>query len=116
MEIKASQAERDSVKFKQVQFMQSKVGGIFSGIISGVTEWGIFVEISENKCEGMIRLRDLKDDFYVFDETIKEDILKSKIPSRGATIPITKPIKKLSFFQNIIFSSFFLIVILIYNS
>lgn len=68
MEIKASHAERDSIKFKQVQFLQSRVGQIFDGIVSGVTEWGMFVEISENKCEGMIRLRDMRDDYYLFDE------------------------------------------------
>ena len=69
MEIRASEAERASVKYKQVEFLQDKLGEIFDGIISGVTEWGIYVEIVENKCEGMIRLRDLDDDFYEFDET-----------------------------------------------
>ena len=49
--------------------MQDKVGEEFDGVISGVTEWGLYVEIIENKCEGMIRLRDLDDDFYEFDET-----------------------------------------------
>lgn len=68
MEIKASQAERDSIKFKQVQFLHGRIGKEFEGIISGVTEWGLYVEIVENKCEGMIRLRDLKDDYYVYDE------------------------------------------------
>ena len=69
MEIRASEAERASVKYKQVEFLQDKLGEIFDGIISGVTEWGLYVEIIENKCEGMIRLRDLDDDFYEFDET-----------------------------------------------
>lgn len=68
MEIRASSAERDSVKFKQVQYLKKEMGKVFDGIISGVTEWGIYVEITENKCEGMIRLRDLKDDMYFFDE------------------------------------------------
>ncbi len=69
MEIRASEAERASIKYKQVEFLQDKLGEIFDGIISGVTEWGIYVEIIENKCEGMIRLRDIEDDFYEFDET-----------------------------------------------
>jgi ribonuclease R len=68
MEILASEAERASVKYKQVQFMSGKQGEVFDGIISGVTEWGIYVEIVENKCEGLIRLRDIGDDFYEFDE------------------------------------------------
>ncbi len=69
MEIKASEAERASIKYKQVEFLQDKVGEIFEGLISGVTEWGLYVEIIENKCEGMIRLRDLADDFYEFDDS-----------------------------------------------
>ncbi|MBK6399951.1 MAG: ribonuclease R [Bacteroidetes bacterium] len=69
MEIKASEAERASTKYKQVEYLQDKVGEEFDGVISGVTEWGLYVEIIENKCEGMIRLRDLDDDFYEFDET-----------------------------------------------
>ncbi len=68
MEIKASEAERASIKYKQVEFLQDKIGGVFDGLISGVTEWGLYVEIVENKCEGMIRLRDLADDFYEFDD------------------------------------------------
>ena len=69
MEIKASEAERASIKYKQVEFLQDKIGETFDGLISGVTEWGLYVEIIENKCEGMIRLRDLDDDFYEFDDT-----------------------------------------------
>jgi ribonuclease R len=68
MEKRAAEAERASVKYKQVQFMQDKTGQKFDGIISGVTEWGLYVELVENKCEGMVRLRDIDDDFYVFDE------------------------------------------------
>lgn len=68
MERMAAEAERASVKFKQVEFMQDKVGMEFAGVISGVTEWGIYVEIIENKCEGMIRTRDLRGDTFVFDE------------------------------------------------
>lgn len=69
MEIKASEAERASIKYKQVEFLQDKIGQVFDGLISGVTDWGLFVEITENKCEGMVRLRDLDDDFYEFDDT-----------------------------------------------
>ncbi len=68
MEQIASNAERDSIKYKQVEFMSDKLGKIYDGVISGVTEWGIYVEINENKCEGMIPLRDLDDDFYELDE------------------------------------------------
>jgi len=68
MERLAAEAERASVKYKQVEFMSDKIGQVFDGVISGVTEWGIYVEIVENKCEGMIRNRDLKGDQFVFDE------------------------------------------------
>lgn len=68
MEKKAADAERASVKYKQAEFLQNNIGTEYNGIISGLTEWGMYVEIIENKCEGMIRLRDLNDDFYVLDE------------------------------------------------
>ena len=68
MEQLASNAERASIKYKQVEFMSDKLGMVFDGIISGVTEWGIYVELNENKCEGMISVRDLDNDFYIFDD------------------------------------------------
>ncbi|MDT0620458.1 ribonuclease R [Croceitalea vernalis] len=68
MEILASSAERDSIKYMQIKFMQDHSDKEFVGVISGVTEWGIYVEIIENKCEGMVRIRDIKDDYYTFDE------------------------------------------------
>ncbi|AWM13644.1 ribonuclease R [Flavobacterium sp. NRK F10] len=68
MENLAANAERDSVKYMQVKFMQDHKDEEFLGVISGVTEWGIYVEIVENKCEGMCRIREIKDDYYVFDE------------------------------------------------
>jgi len=68
MELLASSAERDSIKYMQIKFMQDHSEKEFLGVISGVTEWGIYVEIIENKCEGMVRIRDIKDDYYVFDE------------------------------------------------
>jgi len=68
MEKNATNAERASTKYMQAKYMRSKVGQEFEGLITGVTEWGIFVEIKENRCEGMVRLRDLPDDFYAFDE------------------------------------------------
>ena len=68
MEQLASNAERASIKYKQVEFMSGRIGQVFAGVISGVTEWGIYVELVENKCEGMIPIRDLDDDYYSFDE------------------------------------------------
>jgi ribonuclease R len=68
MEKLASDAERASVKYKQVEFLVDKVGQIFDGVISGVSKWGLFVEIKDNKCEGMVSLRDMEDDFYYLDE------------------------------------------------
>jgi ribonuclease R/exosome complex exonuclease DIS3/RRP44 len=69
MEGLAVRAERDSIKYMQIKFMQDHKDEIFRGVISGVTEWGIYVEIIENKCEGMVRIRDIKDDYYTFDES-----------------------------------------------
>ena len=68
MEKKAADAERMSVKYKQVEYMQDKIGQVFDGLVSGVSKWGIYVEILESKCEGMVRLRDLGDDYYYLDE------------------------------------------------
>ncbi len=67
MERLATEAERASIKYKQVEFMSDKIGKQFEGVISGVTEWGIYVEIIENQCEGMIHIRELADDFYEYD-------------------------------------------------
>jgi len=68
MEGLATNAERDSIKYMQVKYMQDHQDQEFVGVISGVTEWGIYVEIIENKCEGMVRIREIKDDYYTFDE------------------------------------------------
>ncbi|MBO0352783.1 ribonuclease R [Muricauda ruestringensis] len=68
MELLAANAERDSIKYMQIKFMEDHKDQEFLGVISGVTEWGIYVEIVENKCEGMVRIRDIKDDYYIFDE------------------------------------------------
>jgi len=68
MERLASEAERASVKYKQVEYMSDKTGQVFEGVISGVTEWGIYVEIIENQCEGMIHIRELADDYYEYDD------------------------------------------------
>jgi ribonuclease R/exosome complex exonuclease DIS3/RRP44 len=64
----ASKAERSSIKYMQVKYMQDHKDEIFDGVITGVTEWGIYVEITANKCEGMVRIRDIKSDYYIFDE------------------------------------------------
>ncbi|HEX2395413.1 MAG TPA: ribonuclease R [Bacteroidales bacterium] len=68
MEVLAMEAERASIKYKQAEFMRDKIGKQFEGVVSGVTEWGVFVEILENKCEGMIPVRMLAGDFYEYDE------------------------------------------------
>ncbi|WKB82785.1 ribonuclease R [Cellulophaga lytica] len=68
MEGLAASAERDSIKYMQIKFMDDHKDAEFVGVISGVTEWGIYVEIIDNKCEGMVRIRDIKDDYYTFDE------------------------------------------------
>lgn len=68
MEQVATSAERASIKYKQVEFMSEHIGEVYDGTISGITEWGIYVEINENKCEGMVPMRDLGEDYYDFDE------------------------------------------------
>ncbi|ALL07433.1 ribonuclease R [Pedobacter sp. PACM 27299] len=68
MEKRAADAERASIKYKQAEYLEDNIGNTYTGIISGVTEWGMYIELMANKCEGMIRLRDLTDDFYVLDE------------------------------------------------
>ena len=68
MEQTAANAERASTKYKQVEFMQDRLGQVFEGVISGITEWGLYVELNDNKCEGMIPIRDLDNDYYEFDE------------------------------------------------
>jgi ribonuclease R len=68
MEQLASNAERASIKYKQVEFMSGYIGQVFDGVISGITEWGVYVELVSNKCEGMIPIRDLDDDYYTFDD------------------------------------------------
>ncbi|MET2986434.1 ribonuclease R [Aureibaculum conchae] len=67
-EMLAAKAERDSTKYMQVKYMQDHQDEEFLGVISGVTEWGIYIEIIANKCEGMVRIRDIKDDYYIYDE------------------------------------------------
>ncbi len=67
-EKEAADAERGSIKYKQVEYMSYRVGQVFEGVVSGISEWGVFVEEKKSKCEGMIRLRDLGDDFYNYDQ------------------------------------------------
>jgi ribonuclease R len=64
----ATEAERASIKYKMVEFMQDKIGNIYDGTISGITEWGMYVELEGNKVEGMVALRDIKEDYFVFEE------------------------------------------------
>jgi len=67
-EKEAAEAERSSIKYKQVEYMTMHIGQKYDGVITGVTDWGLYVEESKTKCEGMIRMRDLKDDYYIFDK------------------------------------------------
>jgi len=68
LERRAEKAERESIKYKQAEYMLEHIGKKFSGLISGVSKWGLYVQIEENMCEGMVRLKDMKDDFYYLDE------------------------------------------------
>ena len=68
MEKKASSAERDSIKYMQVKFLKNKLGEVFDGVVSGVTEWGLYVEITKNKCEGLVKVSSIKNDHYIYDE------------------------------------------------
>ena len=68
MEQLAANAERASIRYKQVEFMQDKLGEVYEGVISAVTEWGFYVELDENKCEGLVPVRELQDDYYDYDE------------------------------------------------
>ena len=83
----ASDAERASIKYKQVEYMSKRLGENFEGIISGITEWGIYVEEMETKCEGLVRVRDMKDDFYVFNEKKLELVGQSRRPSGSGLRP-----------------------------
>jgi ribonuclease R len=77
-EKRASDAERASIKYKQVEYMSHRIGETFTGIVNGITEWGMYVEEKETKCEGLIRLRDLGDDFYIFNEKKMELVGQKK--------------------------------------
>jgi len=77
-EKRASDAERASIKYKQVEYMSKRLGKSFEGVISGMTEWGIYVEEIETKCEGLVRVRDMEDDFYIFNEKRLELVGKKK--------------------------------------
>ncbi len=68
MEQLAANAERASIRYKQVEYMKDRLGQVYDGVISGVTEWGVYVELSENLCEGLVPVRDLADDYYDYDE------------------------------------------------
>jgi ribonuclease R/exosome complex exonuclease DIS3/RRP44 len=68
MEVLATKAERDSIKFMQVKYMQERIGETFTGVVSGVVERGLYIELEGNKCEGMARPQDIPGDYYVFDE------------------------------------------------
>lgn len=91
MEQLAASAERASIKYKQVEFMSARIGLTYDGVISGVTEWGLYVELNENKCEGMIPIRDLDDDYYEFDE--KNYCLRGRRTKRTYSLGDTLTVK-----------------------
>ncbi|MEI6843132.1 MAG: RNB domain-containing ribonuclease [bacterium] len=93
-EKKAADAERASIKYKQVEYMQNHIGEIFDGTITGVTDWGIYVEDKETKCEGMVKLRDLSDDYYELDE--KNYTLKGQRTGKKYTLGDTVKYKVVS--------------------
>ncbi len=99
MEKKAQQAERDSVKYKQVEFMADRIGEEFDGLISGVSKWGIFVEIKDNKCEGMVRLKDMADDYYSLDEDNFQVIGYNKKKAYKLGDPVRIKIKRADFLK-----------------
>jgi ribonuclease R len=99
MEKRAQLAERDSIKYKQVEFLKDKIGQEFDGLISGVSKWGIFVEIIENKCEGMIRLNDLSDDYYYLDEDNYQVVGYNKGNKMKLGDPIKIKIKRADLFK-----------------
>jgi ribonuclease R len=68
MEKRAAEMERESVKYKQAEYLQDHIGKVFDGLISGVSKWGLYVELKDSKCEGLVRYADLNDDFYYLDE------------------------------------------------
>ncbi len=94
LEKKATEAERASIKYKQVEYMQEHIGEVFEGTITGVIEWGIYVEEKETKCEGMIKIRDLGDDFYNLDE--KNYTLKGEKTGKKFTLGDTLKFKVVS--------------------
>jgi len=89
-EKRASDAERASIKYKQVEYMSKRLGKSFTGVISGMTEWGMYVEEIETKCEGLVRMRDMQDDFYIFNEKKLELVgqKKKKIYRLGDKVKI----------------------------
>ncbi len=99
MEKKAQEAERDSIKLKQVEFMADKIGEEYEGLISGVSKWGIYVEIKENKCEGMVRLSDMDDDFYFLDEENYQVIGQNKKKKYKLGSPVRIIIKRANFLK-----------------
>ncbi len=99
MEKKAQDAERDSIKLKQVEFMADKIGHEFEGLISGVSKWGLFVEIKENKIEGMIRMSDLDDDYYYLDENNFQVIGNNKRKVYKLGNPVKIKIKSTDFIK-----------------
>ncbi len=99
MEQKAQEAERESVKYKQVEFMSDRIGEEFDGLISGVSKWGIYVEIKENKCEGMVRLRDMEDDYYYLDEDNFRVIGNNKKREYKLGSPVRIRIKRADFLK-----------------
>ena len=84
-EKRASDAERASIKYKQVEYMSKHLGKVMNGVVSGVTQWGMYIEEIETKCEGMVRVRDMQDDFYIFNEKKLELVGQKNLPERSGS-------------------------------
>lgn len=99
MEKKASEAERASVKFKQAEYLADKVGQVFDGIVSGVSKWGMYVMLNDSKCEGLVPMREINDDFYILDEENFRFIGKTKGKVYQLGMPVTIKIDSVNLFK-----------------
>lgn len=99
MEKKAGDAERASVKFKQAEYLSDKIGQIFEGTISGISKWGVFVLLNESKCEGLVPMKEINDDFYILDEENFRLIGKTTNKIYQLGMPVSIKVDKVNLFK-----------------